>query len=297
MPYDFAIILNDKIIYCSRESQYSKFELSIFSKILIRQLADSRPWMLHKLIIKPIFSEWPEKLLIRTYISEDKKTEMDICILSELKEGSAHAYTLIDKFYQNIQIQYPINTIEVKIKEDSTPFISLCGTMAAMLFGETEGNALENKAEHESFIGDNQIIYIGISSNGSPLSAKIFNDQQLLKFESPEKKELLTSLMSGQLATISINANMRANCFMDSIQVKLSPEDNQYVTFDFDNFGCELSYTLTSLSTGNPYDTKEYFQIILDRLSSVPIFDCQFSGALKVYNPVKEFFETLQYKW
>lgn len=295
--YDLAVILNDKIIFCSREIQYPKFELVIFANVLIKQLAENRAWALHKLIFKSMWADDLEKLLIRRFISEDHSQEVLICILGELKKGSANAYKMIDTFYNKIAEEFPIDKIQERVNTEMDVFQTLCKTMFASMFGEVYEKLLEETGVHESFRGENQIIYIGISTNGLPLASKLYDNQTIFTFENERKKEMVISILSGQLATIAINAFIRANIFMDSIQIKISPTDDNFIFFNFENFGANNEFTMESLCTGDPEDIQKYFTIILDRLASVSIFKQPYTGSLKLYLPVADFFNSLQNKW
>jgi hypothetical protein len=156
---------------------------------------------------------------------------------------------------------------------------------------------VDSVSEHEKFIGDNQIIYAGISSDGLPIVSKLYENQELLHFDDPQKQSLVTTILSGQLATISINALIRAQVYMDSIQIKLNPDENRFLFFNFGTFGFHNNFTFVTLTVGNPYDLEPYFDVIRNRLNAVDIFDEPFSGALKLYAPIKEFFDQLQNKW
>jgi hypothetical protein len=127
--------------------------------------------------------------------------------------------------------------------------------------------------------------------------SKLYDNQELLHFDDPQKKNVVTTILSGQLATISINAFIRAQVYMDSIQIKLNPDENRFLFFNFGTFGFHNIFTLETLTVGNPYDLGPYFDVILNRLAAVDIFEEPFSGALKIYAPVKDFFDQLQNKW
>ena len=222
---------------------------------------------------------------------------MLICILGNLKQGSVYGYRLMDTFMDKIFEEYPLDTISYQLKTDNDGFQSLCGMMAASLFGEVNETFMDTLAEHEDFQGQNQIIYAGISTNGLPVAAKLFENQSIMEFESPEKMELIRNTLSGQLATIAINAFIRAQCFMDSIQIKIIDSENQYLFLNFTNFGRNQAFTFETLSTGNPTQIKEYYDIILRWLTSNGIFETDFSGALKQYSPVQDFFNQLKNIW
>jgi len=238
-----------------------------------------------------------EKLLVRKYTSEDHTQEVLICILGELKQGSANAYKLIDNFWNKIIEEFPLENLENNINQEMEAFLTLCKTMFASMFGEAYAKLIEETTTHEKFLGDNQIIYIGISTNGLPLASRLYDNQTVFQFDSEHKKNLVISILSGQLATIAINAYIRANIFMDSIQIKISSTEDKYIFFNFDNFGCNNEFTMESLCTGDPEDIQNYFKIILERLASVPIFNECYNGSLKIYQPVLDFFNGLQTKW
>jgi hypothetical protein len=287
---DFAVIINNEIKFCSRDSEYQKFEIAIFSNILINQIAEKRDWSLHKLIMHPANQYEKLNLLIHRQFIEN--TEILICLLGELKFGSAYGYQLLENFCQQISTEYSNSNLNNISNHDAEGFKKICDLFYTTL-SMTE-SMFDNSTQNENYNGNNQLIYIGLSTNGLPISSKLYEDQSILQFENEDKKELITTVLSGQLATISINSIIRAQCFIDSIQIKIESKGNKFVFFNFSQIGENQQYTMETLSTGNPNEIEDFLQNLKKDIDERKLLNQSFSGKLKNYLPLNDFFQEIK---
>src|SRR6056297_217123 len=99
---DFAVIINDNIEFCSNKKHYAKFEIAIFADMLIKELGEEGNWKLHKILFHDIEEDKDLKLL--TFVERP----VIICLLGELKFGSAHGYELLGKIINQIKEKFSI---------------------------------------------------------------------------------------------------------------------------------------------------------------------------------------------
>ena len=290
---DFAVIINSKIRYCSKEIQYAKFEIAIFADMLISQISQGQPWNLHKIHFK---SEDGKDLIlcIRRENSWDGENELITCLLIESKNDTAYEYQILEKFAKNISIEYPITDIHESLDDDFEGFQTLCDLMAATLFGDANRGLIDGSARSDVYGGGNQLIYAGIATNGLPVISQLYEQQSILTFEDEGKKELTTTILSGQLATISINAFIRAQCHVESIQIKISPTENKYIFFTFHSFGRKGTFILETLNAGKPNSFLDFNEKILKELNANECFSDVFGGGLKKYAPIKTYLANLE---
>jgi hypothetical protein len=290
---DFCVIYNDRIFYCSKEELYNKFELVVFANQLSKQLADGRSWTLHKLVLQPALSLSKENILIRRYLSSAGNMELLICILGQFESGAQYGYQIIDGIFQEINKNFCIESITEQNIESNSDFQSLCELLSANHIGTAYEDFLNSYAAPENFVGKNQLVYSGISVNGLPIISQIYEKQSILQITDSDKKSLITTILSGQLATIAANAYIRAQCYVDSIQIKISPFENRFIFFNFLQFGHQMQYNYESLTTGNPNELMEVLTHITKKLNEIPVFAGPFQGILKQYNPIKSDLEAI----
>ena len=167
----------------------------------------------------------------------------------------------------------------------------LCELLSATHLGNAYEDLLNSQAKQESYIGSNRIIYSGISTNGLPIIAQLHDGNEIFQLDSDSKKMMITSVLSGQLATISMNAYVLAGIYLDSIEIKISPNENQFLFFHFEQFGYQNTYTLECISTGTPISVWNEFRSIIPQLVSQEAFQKSFEGNLKEYSSSTSIFK------
>lgn len=292
---DFCVILNDQIFHCSNELLYPKFELVVFSNQLVKQIADGRSWRLHKLILQPKAALNQEKILIRRFLSSDGKTELLLCIMGNFENGATFGYEIIDNLFKALNKDYCLDNFPVFIESKADAIKSLCELLSANHLGSAYEDLINSQAKHEIFLGNPQPLYSGISVNGLPILSMLYDNQQILNVKDHDKRDLITTLLSGQLATISANAYIRADCFVDSIQIKISPFEDRFIFFNFAQFGFEHSYNFEFLTSGDPEAIGQIKQQILEKLKRYDVFSAPFGGGLKMYQQVRPELEQISF--
>lgn len=293
--YHFAIILNSQdIIYCSSASFLPKFEIAQFTNLLIEQLDSDNNWTLHKILLKSLEEEQTMKLLIRQKYDKTTKTKIQFCILSDLGTGSAYGYQLLDRFFDHFLKEYPAETIASNLDEEKREEIKALGNLLfSTMFGSSYENMIKQISQSECFPETNKILYMGLSTHdGVPILSKIFKEgAQILNAKDENRMSYLNTVLSGQLATISMNAFIRANTELISIQVITDDPDYKYIFFDFARLGVDKSYVFEVISTGNPDYIINLKNEIADILDSFNVLQNPFMGQIKNYIPLIDVFE------
>src|SRR6056297_2275818 len=113
---EFAVIIDDKIEFCSSEKDYAKFEIAIFADMLIKELGEQGQWKLHKIVFRDIQTDNDLKLLSCV------KRPMIICLLGELKLGSTHGYHLLQKIQEQITKKFSVKNLKENLEEKRKEF-------------------------------------------------------------------------------------------------------------------------------------------------------------------------------
>ncbi len=293
--YHFAIILNSTdIIYCSSASFLPKFEIAQFTNLLIEQLDPDNQWTLHKILLRSIEENYMLKLLMRQRYDKATKTKIQFCILSEMGTGSVYGYQLLDRFLDHFLKEYPVETIASNLDEEKREEIKALGNLLfSTMFGSTYENMIKQISESEKFPETNKLLYMGLSTrDGVPILSKIFKEgAEILNATDENRLSYLKSVLSGQLATISMNAFIRANTEIISIQVITSSAEYKYIFFDFASIGVDKSYVFEVISTGNPAYIINLKNEIADVLDCYSVLHNPFVGQIKNYIPIADVFE------
>ncbi len=293
--YHFAIILNSTdIIYCSSTSFLPKFEIAQFTNLLIEQIDPNNQWTLHKILIRSLDEDRMSKLLIRQRYDRETKTKIQFCILSDMGTGSVYGYQLLDRFLDHFLKEYPVETITSNLDEEKREEIKALGNLLfSTMFGTTYEAMIKQISESESFPETNKVLYMGLATrDGVPILSKIFKEgAEILNAADENRMNYLKSVLSGQLATISMNAFIRANTELISIQIISNNPEYKYIFFDFASIGVNKSYVFEVISTGNPEYIINLKNEIADILDTYNVLHCPFVGQIKNYIPIGDVFE------
>jgi hypothetical protein len=290
---EFALIVDNSILYCSNPNAYPKFEIICIINQLIKNIADARPWALHKVLVQPTASFCGEKILIRKFLSQNQATEMILCLVGEFNQGADFGYELIDGIFQNLNDQFCIDHIKENFVEKESKIKDLCDLLSPKHLGNAYEDFMNSQAKSESYIGPNKLIYSGISTNGLPIISQMHDGHEIFRLDTEDKKLLMTSILSGQLATIAMNAYVLAGVYLDSIEVKISSHENRFLFFHFAQFGYQNMFTLECISTGTPDVIWGEIRSVIPQLLSQHVYQKAFEGNLKEFTSTKALFKQI----
>jgi hypothetical protein len=294
MNTTISIILDDSIIYCSQESFYPKSEIIIITNSFLKQLAEERNWILHQIILQSTSNTGPEKILIRRFASKNKKHELILTVSGHFQNGAAVGYLLLDELYENISTAYSIEKVGKWSARDLNNFKIFCDFTASGMIASITDKLLRIYPKRQQEIMQNQLIYMSISTNGLPVLSNLFENQTLFRVDDIQKRNLITTALSGQLATISTNTLIRAKCYLHSIQFKIDHETDQLLFFNFIQIGNLGQYLLETLSTGDPDIIYPHLLQIASKINSYPAFFTPFTGILKQFHKIESDLAQLQ---
>ena len=302
MIISFCLIVNDQIIYTSSEEDYAVFESVIFSNALLKTISKNK-WRLHKIIINYFNSSESEKILIHQKYYLDLNLDLLFCVKGNFSEGSKIGYDLLLNFEKDINVIYPINKLKDMINGIKNAFIQYCDEICISLEEKYKDRISDEKDFHEKFEDQSALLYIGLSNQGLPIISKLFGlnliePDVILDEESLKRKiEFFESTISGQLATIHMNALIRAQIKINEIQIIIDPEEKHYAFINFTNLGLNDQYILELFTMGNPYKSKDFLNMLKNTINNR--FECvhkPFIGELKFYSELKQFLSNLNFK-
>lgn len=295
LVYHFAIILNStNIIYCSSQALLAKFEIIEFTNLLIEQLDPESNWTLHKIILKPTDEENMLKILVRQQMDKTSNTKIQFCIISEMGIGSVYGYQLLDLFMEQFCKEYPLDTIASDLDDDKIEEIQSLGNLLfATVFGSTYKDMIKSFTESEVFSQNNKVLYMGLSTrDGVPIISKIFTEGNEILAATDEKRiSYLNTVLSGQLATVLMNAFLRSAAEITSIQVQLNHKDFSHLFFDFGSLGSDNSYVFEIIAVGSPEYVIDLKNKIIEELNGNEALQAPFAGQIKNYIPLIQIFE------
>ena len=104
----FAIIIDDQIRFLSQPDFYAQFEMAIFANLLIRQIAEDRPWSLHQICFQKISDLQPSRLLVKRYLCTESSKDILFCIIGQIKHDICAATRWLDEFTNACLQEYQI---------------------------------------------------------------------------------------------------------------------------------------------------------------------------------------------
>ncbi len=276
----YSIILEDEIFYCSNKAYYNLFEVVVFIEKLLRRINPSHVWRLSDIYLK---AQDPniECILIKHIVSEGGK-DLFYCITGDFSKKSQQAPKILEDFYEKVQNSY--SNIEKLKQASNQPFFKdIIELTAPYVKFKHETLSIKGPNFQMAPLTENKIIYCGISSQGLPIISKLYDVNRLLDLNKEitgENIELFTSGLSANLATIAMNAMIRAQTKINEIHVIHINEVNLRQVILYGNIN---GYSLDFIASGDVRCLKGYFKILLNKFSREKILQTEFSGDLKPF--------------
>lgn len=290
----FAIILEDKVLYCSNDNIYSSFEIILFIEKLISSINPSGNWRLNNIYLKG-YRMTAERLLIRHDITEDGKN-LFFCFSGDFSVGSKIAPNVLREFCEKVESYYKTSLL-LERAAGKDIFKEIIETATDYLWDAYE-DQLENEGKMDPEPDPslpNNLLYCGISSQGLPIISQLYSKlllENIGKEINQENVELYSSNLSAKLATISMNTVIRAKTSIKEIVIKDINDGMNYFIF----FGDINNFSLDFFGSGNYAHIKGIFKRLKKHVASEPILHEDFTGTLKPYkylhDKIQEFYES-----
>lgn len=287
----FSIILNNEIIYCSNEGRYNCFEMVLYLKELLTNINPKNTWRAHKISFDSIRFK-RENMIIKHIVLNGN--HLFYCIIGDFSEFSAKCYELLKEFQKKVEIYYNLTEI-VNESYKKVLFKTIIENIVDHLLKEYLDPLDNEDFKVDTLYNDfkeNKIIYCGISAEGLPIISQLFNNSLLKNLNNKNKKEtreIFISNLSSKLATLVINAMIRANSHIKVIHLR----DLEENCFKFIFFGELNDYTVDIIGSGNYFQIQNIFKDIITNLSKYEILQNNFTGDLKPYKDLDNYVEEI----
>ena len=286
----YGIVLEEEILYCSNEEKYMILEIILFVEKLIRGFNPKHTWRLNSICLKS--AENKERLIIRHELTETNKN-LFFVVCGVYEERSQEIRNILGEFYQKVNDTYnngelleqcskkPIFKEIIKIITDF-----LCSKYEILL----EHEEIKQEVDHDT---TNKLLYGGISSQGLPIISKLFEPTLLNNLDkevTAENVELFNSSFSAQLATIEMNTIIRTNTYnIKEIHIfDLEDKKNNKIIL-YDNID-KHHFSLTIFASGNFFEIKDVMKLLKIQISKENILHKEFSGDIKLYKYLEDYF-------
>ncbi|TFG24734.1 MAG: hypothetical protein EU529_03320 [Promethearchaeota archaeon] len=286
----FGIVLKDEILYCSNEDKYNFLEIILFVEKLIRSFNPKQTWRLNSIYLKRAKDK--ERLFIRHEITETNKNLFFI-VSGAYEENSQEIRKMLKNFFEKVNTNY--NTGELLEKSSKKPiFKEIIDNITDFLWNKyeilLEQEEIKQEVDHET---TNKILYGGISSQGLPIISKLFDPTLLNNLDkkiTTENIELFNSSFSAQLATIEMNTLIRTNKYkIKQIHIfDLEDKKNKKIIL-YDNID-KNHFSLTIFASGNFFEIKDLMKLLKFQISKEYILHKEFSGDIKTYKYLDNYF-------
>ncbi len=280
----FSIILEDDILFCSKKKRYNAFEIVLFVDKLLRSINPKNTWRLEKICLKK--KKRPRRRIIVKQVLTKNNKNLFFCIIGKFNVDSIEAPKLLDEFSKQVNLQFH-KLEELKSASEEPTFYNIIKLITDYL-KERYLESLEDEIIFEKSRDDSEIsiLYNGISVQGLPIISHLFDKNLLLDREKTnENVELFVSDLSGKLATISMNTQIRAKTKIKEIHIfDNGNKETEKIIF----FGNVKAYTLDFFASGDFYKLRDFFQQLKAKLNLEPIFQEEFLGNLKPFKHLKQ---------
>jgi hypothetical protein len=312
MTSESAIIRNDEIIFCSKEKDYPKFELAIFTSIFVKRLATAGPWIVHSLTLHSKEDESNERIFLLPQMQRD--CEFIFCLLIKEMISEQRIASALNSFMKQVFYRYPSDVLIQPEFNFEAEFKAYCKYILKDIRRDMYTQAAVGTAtpSDSHICSENQLLFAGISANGTPIVSHLYEQQSFLQFSDHNQKELLRTVLSGQLSTIAVNALFRAKCLVRSIRIKaqisdMSPTDSDmphsdsqeidkrsqnkfvFVYLDYTQFGPNDEFNFELLSVGQPFALKQTLTALRENIIYDPLFIDTFTGDLRKYSSIRKY--------
>lgn len=285
----FSIILNDNIIYCSNETQYSSFEIILFLKELLTNMNPNQTWRINKLILQSL--QFKKEIMIIKHLVKDGD-QLFYCVSGDFNEYSKITNNMLEEFQKKVETYYKsIDVLKEAYKKDlfNTIVENICDYLWEEYESVLEDEDMEDDVMYTDF-ESNKIMYCGVSSQGLPIISQLFDNSLLKNLDfkiDDEKSEVFISNISSKLATIAINALIRAKSRIKTIYIKDLDED----CFKYIFFGELSAYTIDLFGSGNFFQINSLFEDLVSDLLKSGLLNDEYDGDLKPFRKLSKYIE------
>lgn len=281
----FAIILEDKILFCSDEKKYNAFEIVLFvEKLLISE----KSWRLKKICLKN--KKFGRERIIVEHLLTKAGQNVFFCSIGNYSVGSKHAFEMLKEFSKQVSVQYnDLDRLNLSAEEPTFKEV------IKLIIDYLKDKYLDPLEEEKIYQKDdksinNSILYAGISAQGLPIISQLYDTRLIPSYErddSIDNIELFSSNLSAKLATISMNTQIRTKTKIKEIHIVDMEREESVNGKRVILFGDLNNYSLDFIATGNFYKLKTIFKILKSKLSLDSAFREEFSGNLRPYKHLK----------
>ena len=279
----FAIVLDEEVLYVSNANKYPSFEIVLFVEKLISSLNPKNYWRLTDIYFEG--EPGKERMIIKHSVTENNQN-LFYCITGDFPSNSKEVSKLMDEFIEKVVANYETAEIIKKVSSNSE-FSKVIKLITGYLWDKYREPIEDEIIDLKCSDMDNKIIYCGISAQGLPIISQLYDKTLLNNFQreiTDENVELYASSISAKLATIIMNAQIRAKTNIKEVHFN-----------DLGDHGCKKiilcspinDYSLDFIASGDFVKIKEIFKQLEETISQEPILKQEFVGNLKPFRRLK----------
>jgi len=279
----FAIVLDEEVLYVSNSNKYPSFEIVLFVEKLISSLNPKNFWRLTDIYFEG--EPGKERMIIKHTVTENNQN-LFYCITGDFPSNSKEVSKLLDEFIEKVAANYETAEIIKKVSNNSE-FSKVIKLITGYLWDKYREPIEDEIIDLKCSDMENKIIYCGISAQGLPIISQLYDKTLLNNFQreiTDETVELYASSISAKLATIIMNAQIRAKTNIKEVHFN-----------DLGDHGCKKiilcspinEYSLDFIASGDFIKIKEIFKQLEEIISQEHILRNEFVGDLKPFRYLK----------
>jgi len=279
----FAIILEEEVLYVSNSNKYPSFEIVLFVEKLISSLNPKNHWRLTDIYFEG--DPGKERMTIKHMVTKNNQN-LFYCITGNFPSHSKEVSKLMDEFIEKVVANYETAEIIKKVSNHSE-FSKIIKLITGYLWDKYRDPIEDEIIDLKCSDMENKIIYCGISAQGLPIISQLYDKTLLNNFQreiTNENVELYASSISAKLATIIMNAQIRAKTNIKEVHFN-----------DLGDHGCKKiilcspinEYSLDFIASGDFIKIKEIFKQLEEKISQEHILRNEFVGDLKPFRYLK----------
>jgi len=279
----FAIILDEEVLYVSNSNKYPFFEIVLFVEKLISSLNPKNYWRLTDIYFEG--EPGKERMIIKHIVTENNQN-LFYCITGDFPIYSKEVSKLMDEFIEKVAANYETAEIIKKVSSNSE-FSKVIKLITGYLWDKYREPIEDEIINLKCSDMENKIIYCGISAQGLPIISQLYDKTLLNNFQreiTDENVELYASSISAKIATIIMNAQIRAKTNIKEVHFN-----------DLGDHGCKKiilcspinGYSLDFIASGDLVKIKEIFKQLEEKFSQEHVLRKDFVGDLKPFRHLK----------
>jgi len=279
----FAIVLDEEVLYVSNSNKYPSFEIVLFVEKLISSLNPKNFWRLTDIYFEG--EPGKERMIIKHTVTENNQN-LFYCITGDFPSNSKEVSKLLDEFIEKVAANYETAEIIKKVSNNSE-FSKVIKLITGYLWDKYREPIEDEIIDLKCSDMENKIIYCGISAQGLPIISQLYDKTLLNNFQreiTDETVELYASSISAKLATIIMNAQIRAKTNIKEVHFNdLGDHDCKKIIL------CSPinEYSLDFIASGDFIKIKEIFKQLEEIISQEHILRNEFLGDLKPFRYLK----------